>query len=133
MQVQVSTDRNINGDQAATGHITGLVDAALSRVSDRLTRVEIYLSDENSDQRGGADIRCLIEGRLERRRPVAVTHQAVTVDQAVSGAASKLARLLESTIGRARNHQSHARGAPRPGVGPARAVRSLDGTPPPEE
>lgn len=122
MQVHVSTDRNIEGDQAAIGYITGLVNAALSRVSDRITRVEIHLSDENSDQRGGTDVRCLIEARMQRRRPVAVTHQAATVDQAVNGAAGKVARLIEGRIDRARNRQ-----------GRTRAMPSLDSTPPPAE
>lgn len=130
MQVQVSTDRNIIGDLAATDLITGLVDAALSRVRDRITRVEIHLSDENSDLRGGADVRCLIEARMQRRRPVAVTHQAASVDQAVSGAAGKLARLIESTIDR---HNSRVRGASRRGALPARTSPSPDSTPPPEE
>jgi hypothetical protein len=42
----------------------------------------------------------MMEARLEGRQPVAVTHQAATMDQAVDGAADKLARLIENTLGR---------------------------------
>jgi len=60
-------------------------------------------SDKNSDKKGGKDDqKCVIEARLEGRQPLAVTHQATTLEQAFSGAAEKLSRLIESTLGRIR-------------------------------
>jgi hypothetical protein len=44
---------------------------------------------------------------------MAVTHQAATLDQAVKGAANKLTRLIESTIGRI-NDQRGRRVEPSP-------------------
>lgn len=104
MQVQVNTDRNIEGHAALADRVSGVVEAALSRTSDRITRVEVHLSDENSDKKGGENMRCMMEARLEGRPPVAVTHHAATVDDAVDGAAAKLARLIDSTLGRLRAH-----------------------------
>jgi hypothetical protein len=43
-----------------------------------------------------------------------VTHQTATVDEAVDGAAGKLARLIESTLGRLRDQQSRKTGLPPP-------------------
>lgn len=100
MQIQVNTDHNIEGREAMVSHVRSTVEAALSRVSDRITRVEVHLSDENGDKGGPNDKRCVMEGRLESRQPVAVTENAETVEQAVDGAADKLARLIESTIER---------------------------------
>ncbi len=48
-------------------------------------------------------MRCVMEARLEGRQPIAVTDQAATLDQAVRGDANKLARLIESTLGRLRD------------------------------
>jgi hypothetical protein len=45
------------------------------------------------------------EARLEGRQPIAVTHQAATVEQALEGAADKLKRSIESTLGRLRDKQ----------------------------
>ena len=99
MQIQINTDRNIEGREALAAQVSGVVENALSRISDHITRVEVHLSDENSDKKGGNDnMRCVIEARLEGRQPIAVTHQAATVDQAVDGAAGKLSRLIESTL-----------------------------------
>jgi ribosome-associated translation inhibitor RaiA len=82
------------------------VESALSRFSDHITRVEVHLNDENSDKKGGNDdMRCMMEARLEGRQPITVTHQAATLDQAVDGAADKLAGLIESTLGRLRDQQ----------------------------
>jgi ribosome-associated translation inhibitor RaiA len=101
LQVQINTDRNIEGKEALTAQVSGVVEAALSRFSDHITRVEVHLTDENADKSGQYDNRCLIEARLEGRQPVAVTHTAASLDQAVAGAADKLARMIESTLGRA--------------------------------
>jgi hypothetical protein len=43
----------------------------------------------------------MLEARLEGRHPIAVTEHAATLDQAVQGAAGKLARMIESAAGRA--------------------------------
>ena len=106
MQVQINTDHNIEGHEALAAQVSGTVETALGRVSDHITRVEVHLSDENGDKSGQNDKHCMIEARLEGRQPIAVTHQAATLDQAVDGAADKLARLIESTIGRRRDRES---------------------------
>ena len=68
-------------------------------------RRDVHLSDENSDKKcGNDDMRCVMEARLEGRQPIAATHQAATLDQAVDGATDKLTRWIESTLGRLRDH-----------------------------
>ena len=105
MQIQMNTDGNIEGHEALATQISSVVESALNRFSDHITRVEVHLSDENSGKKGGQDdMRCVLEARLEGRQPIAVTHQAATVDQAVDGAADKLNSLIESTLGRLRDH-----------------------------
>src|SRR5664279_1450690 len=100
MQIQINTDHNIAGHEALASHVSSLVENALNRISDHITRVEVHLSDENSNKGGENEKRCVMEARLEGRQPVAVTHQDTTVDQAVDGAVHKLSRLIESTLGR---------------------------------
>jgi ribosome-associated translation inhibitor RaiA len=71
-----------------------------STASDRITRVEVHLSDQNGDKSGQDDKRCMLEARLEGRQPTVVTHHAASLDEAVDGAADKLKRFLESTLER---------------------------------
>jgi ribosome-associated translation inhibitor RaiA len=106
MQIQLNTDRNIEGHEALATQVSSVVESALTRYSDHITRVEVHLSDESSDKKDGKDdMRCVMEARLKGRQPVAVTHQAATLDQAVDGAADKLTRLMESTLWRQRDHR----------------------------
>ena len=106
MQIQINTDHNIEGHEALGTQVSGVVESALSRVSYHITRVEVHLSDENGDKQGENDKRCMMEARLKGRQPIAVTHQVATLDQAVNGAADKLTRLIESTLGRGRHQES---------------------------
>jgi ribosome-associated translation inhibitor RaiA len=115
MKVQISTDHNIEGHEALTAQVRGVVEAALRRISEHITRVEVHLSDENGHKSGHNDKRCMMEARLEGRQPVAATHQAATLDEAVDGAADKLTRLVESTLGRLRDQKSHRTDPPPPG------------------
>ena len=100
MQIQINTDDNVEGRDALARRIEAEVDATLGRFGGRLTRVEVHLSDENAGRAGAVDKRCLMEARPAGRQPVAVTHQAATLDEAYSGAAAKLRNLLESAFGR---------------------------------
>lgn len=101
MHVQINTDSNIEGDSALTQQIEAVVRGTLDRFSERITRVDVYLSDESSDTKSGIDdMRCLLEASLVGLQPTVVSYQATTLEQAVDGAAGKLERSLETTFGR---------------------------------
>jgi ribosome-associated translation inhibitor RaiA len=119
VQVQINTDRNIEGHATRAAEVSHVVEGALDRFSDQITQVEVHLSDENSDKKGGNDdIRCMIEAHLEGHRPLAVTDQAATVGEAVDGAVDKLSRLIESTLGRQQQQQRSRTDPPLPGTTP---------------
>jgi hypothetical protein len=108
MQVQVNTDDNVEGRNELAHRIEVEINNTLGRFSDQITRIEVHLSDENAGKSGGADKRCLMEARLAGRQPEAASHQAATLEEAFSGAAKKLRRSLESTLGRLRDHKGGA-------------------------
>ena len=107
MQVQVNTDHTIEGHEALAAQIRGVVEHALNRMSDHITRVEVHLTDERGPKSGKNDKRCMMEARLEGRQPIAVTDEAATVDLAVDSAAHKLARLIEHTLGKLHDKRNH--------------------------
>jgi DNA-directed RNA polymerase specialized sigma24 family protein/ribosome-associated translation inhibitor RaiA len=101
MQVHVNTGRHIEGSAQLTAEVERIVQPALARYGERITRVEVFLSDENSSQKfGDADKRCVIEARLGGLDPVTVSHQGSSVDQAVRGATDTLQKTLKRTLGR---------------------------------
>ena len=99
MQIQVNTDKNIHGGETLTLKVKNVVDATLSRFRDQITRIEAHLSDENAHKSSGADKKCVLEARSAGLHPLAVTHVAANLEQAIQGAAEKLERLLDSTFG----------------------------------
>jgi hypothetical protein len=120
MQIQFNTDVNINGTEALAAQVAATVEQALERFSEHITRVEIHLRDENGDKNGQHDHRCMLEARLEGRKPLAVTDHAATVEQAVHGAARKMVNLLDSTLGRPQDRRDKASNhLPLSGTGPA--------------
>ncbi|MGK2897465.1 MAG: HPF/RaiA family ribosome-associated protein [Burkholderiaceae bacterium] len=122
MKIQLNTDVHIEGTEALAAQVGATVEQALERFSEHITRVEVHLSEENGDKKGGnggqPDQRCMLEARLEGRQPVAVTDHAATLEQAVQGAAQKLARLLDTTLGRLHDHREKTSGLPLSGTDP---------------
>jgi ribosome-associated translation inhibitor RaiA len=100
MQVQVRTNSSIHGSDSLTNTVESVVTGAVRRWSPRITRVEVHLSDINRHKGGSDDKRCLMEARLGGLQPIAVTHQAGTLPEAIDGAAEKLKKSLENTLGR---------------------------------
>jgi ribosomal subunit interface protein len=101
MQIQVRTDNHIQGSDRLTLDVTSKIEDSLGAFRERVTRVEVFLADENSRQKGGADdIRCTIEARLAGLQPISVTQESTTVPQAVDGAIDKLEATLRRTLGR---------------------------------
>ena len=100
MQVIVRTDHNLSSG-ALQNYVESAVTAAVDRFAQQVTRVEAHLGDNNSRSKSGADdMRCMLEARVSGIKPVTVTHQAESVHLAVDGAASKLLKALESTLGK---------------------------------
>lgn len=103
MIFQVRTDNHIENSQELKSEIRGKVDSVLlPRYADQLRRVEVYLEDTNSSDKGGSlDKRCGIEIHLAGYpAPVVAEDRANTVEQAVTGALRKALRALETTLGR---------------------------------
>jgi ribosomal subunit interface protein len=108
MQVLISTDAHIEGNEALRRRVEAVVTGALERFGDRITRVEVHLSDESSSAKSrDDDKRCVMEARLSGLRPIAVSHQTGDIDQSVDGAVDKLEKLLDRTLGRLGDVRSH--------------------------
>jgi ribosome-associated translation inhibitor RaiA len=108
MQVQFNTDESVVGRDALGRHAEEVVRKVLDRFSNEVTRVEIHLSDSNGQKAGENDKRCLMEARVAGRQPIAVTDQANTLHQAIDGAAQKMKRSLDSTLGKLGDHKRKA-------------------------
>lgn len=104
MLVQINTDRNVEGREDLARRVEDKVRTALDRYSAELTRVEVHLGDENSNKKGGGrDMRCTLEARPAGLRPIAVRHDAETMELAIDGALERFRRAIGSAKGKLRN------------------------------
>jgi hypothetical protein len=100
MKIQINTDKNIDGNIAHNDWLKKTIETSLMRFKEKITRIEVHLSDENASKERKKDKKCMIEARPEGLQPVAVTSQAATIDQAVMDALSKMQNLLTSLLDR---------------------------------
>jgi ribosome-associated translation inhibitor RaiA len=104
MKIQFNTDKTIIGNEKHEDYFTEWVTDALERYDRHITRIEAHISDENGSKKGQEGIRCLLETRLKGREPLAVSCDANTFEESVSGAIDKLISKLETIVGKFQKH-----------------------------
>jgi ribosome-associated translation inhibitor RaiA len=108
MQININTDKTIQRNQGLEDHVNAVVKAAVERFGEHITRVEVHLSDENSQKSADGGNRCLLEARVTGYQPIAVSNHSATLHQAISGAADKLKRAIDSALGRIHDKNLHS-------------------------
>ncbi|MEC9372207.1 MAG: HPF/RaiA family ribosome-associated protein [Planctomycetota bacterium] len=95
MQIQINFG-NIPASAALEQQINERLDSEIGRFRERLTRVEVHVSDVNSHARSGPDDkRCLMEARPAGLDPVSAEAHHEDLYTAIREAARKLLRVLE--------------------------------------
>ena len=94
MQVILHNHDAVHGFESAQEFAEDILRRALKGTSDRLTRVEIWVSDENSHKGGADDKRCSMEAHPKGRKPVGVKNYAADIP----AAATKLSHALEHEL-----------------------------------
>src|SRR5436190_6475832 len=100
MQIQINSDHQINPSPELASRIQALIRDTLDRHSDRITRVEVHLNDQNGIKGGANDKRCLMEARVAGIGPIDAAHEADSLQLAIDGAMEKLERAIEHKLGR---------------------------------
>lgn len=102
MHIQLNTGTSVQGSDSMAAWARGELTERLSRFRDHITRVEVHLSDINGAKAGDGDKRCVLEVRLAGRQPLAVTHVANRVADALTGACEKLHNAMDTALGKER-------------------------------
>lgn len=73
----------------------------LGHLTEKLTRVEVHLRDDNSAAKSSHDDkRCVMEARIAGRRPLAVDHAGGDMYDVIDETAGKLKRAVKTDIER---------------------------------
>jgi len=103
MKIQFNTDKTILGDERNEHYFTAQIEEGLRHFKSHITRIEVHLSDQNGKKEGVKDILCMLEARIEDRKPIAVSCKSDTVEQAVTNAIDKLKTAIETIMDRSQN------------------------------
>ncbi|MGZ5216709.1 MAG: HPF/RaiA family ribosome-associated protein [Caldimonas sp.] len=99
MQVLLNTDPYTDGRHEMAEHLETVVQDALGRFGEQITRVEAHLADANSHNKANPDeIQCTLEARLVGLDAVVVKERAATAHQAIQGAVGKLKRAITTAL-----------------------------------
>lgn len=109
MQFQFNTDSSVMGTANVAARIEAMVREKLARFEDRLTRIEVHVSDVNGSKHGADDKHCVIEARPRGGKPIGVTGKAAKVDAAARMAAQTMVQRLERLFGREARHHHDPR------------------------
>lgn len=109
MQFQFNSDSSVMGTENVAERVEAMVRDKLARFEERLTRVEVHVSDENGHKHGSDDKTCMIEARPRGGKPIGVTEHASKVDAAARKAATTMAQRLERVFGKEARHSHDAR------------------------
>lgn len=104
MLVQIHTDKNIEGGSRFSEYFTAEIKDQLARFDEIVTRIEVHVTDENGSKTSPNDKKCVIEARIEKKQPIAVTAHADTTEKAFFEALEKVQRVLETTVEKIKAH-----------------------------
>jgi len=113
MHILLHSDSNTDGGHLMAEHLQKVVQDAMARFADRVTRVEAHLSDVNSQAKSSdGDIHCTLEARLVGHDAIVVKDHASNAHQAIEGALRKLKRAVGTELAK---HDSRGH-RPRSGI-----------------
>lgn len=98
MQIQLNTDRHLEKSESLQEYVEKELSDRLSNHVERLTRIEVHIGDENADKESPTDKFCTLEARPRGMDPIVVKHNADTMHDAITGAASRMERVLRKSF-----------------------------------
>ena len=104
MKIQFNTDKNIEGKVRIEAYMSEKINQGLKQFDEKITRIEVHLSDENAAKTGKDDIQCKLEARLEGLQPITVSSKDDSNEKAVSGAIDKMKAALTTVVGKMKSH-----------------------------
>jgi sigma 54 modulation/S30EA-like ribosomal protein len=112
MQVRVDTDDHIDSNDELANRVEGVVEGSLERYRDRVVLVQVHLSrlvhvrapGRMHHLPGERDMCCRMEALAGTLSPIVVSHEALTLTEAIHAAAAKLERAVHDAFKRLKPH-----------------------------
>jgi ribosome-associated translation inhibitor RaiA len=100
MEININTNNTIDRHQGLDERVRSSVEASIGRFGEQVRRVDVHLSDENSQKHEDGSNYCMMEARVSGYAPVVVHAHAENLHMSITNASGKLQRALDSALGR---------------------------------
>ena len=108
MQIRVHADEHVDSSQELIFRVEGVVEGSLHDYEDRVTLVEVHLSVRTPHRPGDRDMCCRMEAHLSALKPLEVSHEALTLTEAIHAASAKLERAIHAALGHRKSKEAAA-------------------------
>lgn len=98
MQIRVDVDDHIDGSEELMVRVEGVVEGSLDGYQAHVTRVEVHLSRRIPHKHGEHDMCCRMEAHAGGHHPISVSHEAMTLTEAIHAASAKLERAVHLAL-----------------------------------
>ena len=105
MQIRVHADEHIDSSEELTFRVEGVVQGSLDRYQDGVSLVEVYLSRRIPHHPGERDMCCRMEAHAGALKPLEVSHEAITLTEAIHAASAKLERAIHAALSRRKSKE----------------------------
>lgn len=102
MQIRVDVDDHIDGSEELMVRVEGVVQGSLDGYQGQVTQVAVHLSRRVPHRHGEHDMCCRMEAHAGGHHPVSVSHEAMTLTEAIHAASAKLERAVHAALRAAR-------------------------------
>jgi ribosome-associated translation inhibitor RaiA len=103
MQIRVDVDDHIDGSEELMVRVEGVVQGSLDGYQEQVTRVDVHLSRRMPHRHGEHDMCCRMEAQAGGHHPISVSHEAITLTEAIHAASAKLERAIQQALRDARS------------------------------
>jgi hypothetical protein len=109
MQIRVDVDDHIDGSEELMVRVEGVVEGSLDGYQEQVTRVDVHLSQRIPHRHGELDMCCRMEAQAGDQGPISVSHEAMTLTEAIHAASAKLQRAVHLAVQAAKSSGAGAR------------------------
>ncbi len=99
MQIRVDVDDHIDGSEELMVRVEGVVEGSLDGFQERIARVDVHLSQRTPHKAGERDMCCRMEAYSGSLKLTEVSHDALTLTEAIHAASAKLERAVHKALG----------------------------------
>src|SRR3569833_316717 len=98
MQIRVDVDDHIDGSEELMVRVQGVVEGSLDGYQAQITCVDVHLSQRTPHRHGEHDMCCRIDARAGGHPVISVSHEAMTLTEAIHAASAKLERAVRLAV-----------------------------------